>query len=246
MMSNTKKRRIVGITIAIIASTIALLCGICLVFLLDCYHADMDSIEAFTTDRELSYKTDGIYTVFEPENAIAGLIFYPGAKVEHEAYLPLMEACASEGILCVLVEMPLYFPLIHPNAADGIQAQYPDIKNWYIGGHSLGGYSATNYLSKHHEEYAGLILLASYPAVDLSGTALDVLSIYGSNDTIMNRQRYEDGLSKLPAHYEELVIEGGCHAFFGMYDGQDASEAIGITNEEQIRLTAITIREFMK
>jgi hypothetical protein len=157
-----------------------------------------------------------------------------------------MEACASEGILCVLVEMPLYFPLIHPNAADGIQAQYPAIEKWYIGGHSLGGYSATNYLDKHHEEYAGLILLASYSAVDLSDTDLDVLTISGSNDTIMNRERYEEGLSKLPTDYEELVIEGGCHAFFGIYDGQDGSEAIGITNEEQILLTAKTIREFMK
>lgn len=244
--SKSKRTRKIWLIVSLsVILTVVLLFSVCLVFLLDCYQANKDAIEAFSTPQEISYTTDDAYTVFEPEGATVGFIFYPGAKVEHEAYLPLMEACASEGILCVLVEMPLYFPLINPNAADGIQEAYPEIRHWYIGGHSLGGYSATNYLSKHPDKFDGLILLASYSAVDLTDSELDALTIYGTEDQIMNRERYEEGLSLLPEGYTELVIDGGCHAYFGMYDGQDGSHAKGISNEEQIRLTAITIRKFV-
>ena len=244
-MKPSKKAKIIGITLLTTFGVLLLLCVGCLVFLLDCYYADTSAISTFTTECEIEYTVDGQYSLFEPENATVGLIFYPGAKVEHEAYIPLMEACADQGILCVLVEMPLYFPLISPNAADGIQERYPQIKEWYIGGHSLGGLTAANYLTSHESEFEGLILLASYSTADLSDSDLQVLSIYGSNDQIMNRERYSAGLSLLPPNYQETVIDGGCHAYFGMYDGQDGDAAKGITNAEQIYLTAERIGQFV-
>ena len=240
-----KKAKIIGITLLTTFGVLLLLCVGCLVFLLDCYSADMSAIITFTTEHEIEYTVNGQYTLFEPENATVGLIFYPGAKVEHEAYIPLMEACADQGILCVLVEMPLYFPLISPNAADGIQERYPQIQEWYIGGHSLGGLTAANYLTSHESEFEGLILLASYSTTDLSDTDLQVLSIYGSNDQIMNRERYSEGLDLLPENYQETIIDGGCHAYFGMYDGQDGDSAQGITNTEQIYCTAERICQFV-
>lgn len=45
-------------------------------------------------------------TWFVPEMPVVGLIFYPGGKVEHTAYAPLLYACAEKGILCALIEMP--------------------------------------------------------------------------------------------------------------------------------------------
>ena len=36
------------------------------------------------------------------------LFFYPGGKVETSAYEPLMQACAAQDILCVLVSMPFH------------------------------------------------------------------------------------------------------------------------------------------
>ena len=55
--------------------------------------------------------------VFEPEDAKAGLIFYPGGKVQYEAYAPLMEALAEKGILCVLLHMPANLAVLDMNAA---------------------------------------------------------------------------------------------------------------------------------
>ena len=243
MKSNKKK-----ILIAVVAAlaVIILLCCVCLVFVLDCYEADMDAISAFVTESEIGYTTDGAYTVFPPVGATKGFIFYPGAKVEHEAYLPLMEACADKGILCVLVEMPLYFPLIGSELAEGVQEKFPEIEDWYIGGHSLGGYAASMYLDKNLDKFEGLILLASYTAVDFKGKDIDVLTVYGTEDQIMNRERYEEGLALIPEYYTELAIEGGIHAYFAMYNGQDIDFAKGITNEEQLFMTADAIAEFMK
>lgn len=38
--------------------------------------------------------------VFRPEEPEAGLIFYPGGKVEFTAYAPLMKKLAEENVLC--------------------------------------------------------------------------------------------------------------------------------------------------
>ena len=243
-MKNSRKKILIAV-ISVLAVLI-LLCGVCAIIMLDCHKADMDAIDAFITENEVAYTTDGAYTVFAPKGATKGLIYYPGARVEHEVYLSLMEACADRGILCVLVEMPLYFPLIGSNLADGVREKYPEIEDWYIGGHSLGGYAASMYLDDHLDEFKGLILLASYTAVDLKGKDVDVLTVYGTEDQVMNRERYEEGLTLIPEDYTELVIEGGTHAFFGMYNGQDYDCAKGITNEEQLLLTADAIAEFMK
>ena len=59
-----------------------------------------------------------------PEN---GFIFYPGGKVEAVAYEPLLKALASEGMLCVLVEMPFRLAVFDMNAAEGIPEQFPGI-----------------------------------------------------------------------------------------------------------------------
>ena len=183
--------------------------------------------------------------VFEPEGATKGFIFYPGGKVEYTAYIPLMQACAENGILCVIVEMPFNLAVFDINAADGIQKEYPQIENWYIGGHSLGGSMAASYLEKHTNEYEGLILLGSYSTADLSDDELEVLSIYGSEDQVLNREKYNDNISNLPKNFKEIVIEGGCHAYFGMYGAQDGDGTPSITNEEQIQQTVEYIAQMI-
>ena len=97
---------------------------------------------------------------------------------------------------------------------------------------------AASYLSEHSESFDGLILLGSYSTTDLSKLDIDVLSIYGSEDLVMNKEKYESNKINLPADFEEMIIEGGCHAYFGMYGEQDGDGTPSITNEEQIQVTA--------
>ena len=222
------------------------LAGACGMYLGDYYHADLEAIAAFAPAHEVTQVTqeDGTI-VLKPEMAQTGFIFYPGGKVEHTAYIPLMEACASEGILCVLVPMPFRLAVFDVNAADGIQQQYPQVKNWYIGGHSLGGSMAAAYLADHEEIFGGLILLGSYSTADLSETQLKVLSVYGSEDQVMNREKYDTYRSNLPSTVAEVILEGGCHAYFGMYGDQSGDGIPTLTNFEQIHLAADAIADFM-
>ena len=148
-----------------------------------------------------------------------------------------MQACADQGVLCILVEMPFNLAVLDINAADGIQAQYPQIQDWYIGGHSLGGSMAAAYLEKNADDFEGLILLGSYSTADLSQSGLEVLSIFGSEDKVMNREKYEENKVNRPEGFAEVILVGGCHAYFGMYGPQNGDGTPTISNEDQITMT---------
>lgn len=184
------------------------------------------------------------YYVFEPKSYDTGIIFYPGGKVDAVAYAPLLKALANEGILCILCEMPFRLAVLDSNAADGIQAKF-EVEYWYMAGHSLGGSMAASYIAKHSDEYEGLILLAAYSTANLSNTNLEVLSIYGEFDKVLNKEKYEKNLTNLPNTYKEYVIRGGCHAFFGSYGAQNGDGTPTITNEQQIHETVSIILENM-
>ncbi len=233
----------------IIAVTALLLVGVtftaCAIYLMTGYDADLDAIEAFLpTDTVMIEDSDG-NIVFDTESPVAGFIFYPGGKVDHRSYVPLMHSLSEKGILCVLMEMPFDLAVFDVDAADGIIEEYPGITRWYIGGHSLGGSMAAQYLSENYEDFDGLILLGSYSAVDISQLDIDVLSIYGSEDEVLNRGKYDDNLSNLPRDRKEYIITGGCHAYFGMYGEQNGDGEPTISAEEQIRETVEAVTELI-
>jgi hypothetical protein len=101
-------------------------------------------------------------------------------------------------------------------------------------------------VAEHVNEYEGLILLGSYSTVDLSKSGLEVLSVYGSNDEVLNREKYDKNKSNLSADFVEYVIEGGCHAYFGVYGMQEGDGVPTISAVEQITITANMILEFVQ
>lgn len=241
-----KKKRKIFIWLTSIFLALALLVGACAIYLSKYYHADEEAIAEFAPEMTVTQEEweDGTL-VYKPENAVAGLIFYPGGKVEHTAYIPLMKACASRGIVCVLIEMPFNLAVFDSKAADGVREKFPQIESWFIGGHSLGGAMAAAYLEKNADDFAGLVLLGAYSTKDLSNTHLRVLSIYGGEDKVLNKEKYEKNKKNLPTDFIEVVIEGGCHAYFGMYGKQEGDGTPTITNEEQILYTAEQIIAFV-
>ncbi len=216
-LPDKRRQKIVIITVSIFLS-LAIVIGAAAAYVNDYYRADEGAVAVFDEEENISVSVlENGNVIFEPQNASQGFIFYPGGKVEHHAYEPLLAELARKGVLCVLVKMPFNLAVLDMNAADGIQEQYSKIDNWYIGGHSLGGSMAATYLEKNADDYEGLILLGSYSTSDLSITNLKVLSMYGSEDKVMNREKYDNSKSNLPSDFTEIVIDGGCHAYFGMY-----------------------------
>lgn len=132
--------------ISLVAVLLALVFG-CVVYVSDYYSADETAVAAMVGSETVSVQKMDKMTVFTSENPTAGFLFYPGGKVEYTAYAPFMLALAERDALCVLIPMPRNLSVLNPNAAEGIPEQFPEIENWYIGGHSLGGSMA---MGKQH------------------------------------------------------------------------------------------------
>lgn len=239
------KKRTVFIVVCVSIFAVTLTCALLFhSYVSDYYAADLDAISdvAKVTNTDIYNLEDGV-TVFNPKNAKVGFIFYPGGKVEYTAYAVLMDALASRGALCVLIEMPFNLAVLDVNAADGITEKFPEIESWYIGGHSLGGSMAASYLKNHKDDIDGLVLLGSYSTADLTDSR--VLSVFGSADMVMNREKYEKYKKNLPDDFTEVIISGGNHAGFGMYGDQEGDGQATITNLEQINQTVEAIMQFI-
>ena len=180
---------------------LAVLLAVCIafgVYVNDYYHADPAAEDALVSDDVVSVTEQNGDWVFAPESPTAGLIFYPGGKVENTAYAPLLHDLAEDGILCVLVKMPCNLAVLDMNAADSIPERFSEVTDWYIGGHSLGGAMAASYAAKHTDELDGLVLLAAYSTADLTDSGLRIYSTYGSEDGVLNREKYEADRTNLP------------------------------------------------
>ncbi|MBQ2777484.1 MAG: alpha/beta hydrolase [Peptococcaceae bacterium] len=220
----------------------------CFLYINDYYHANEDAIAvlqqgASDTSEVIVSEKDGLMVFLPRGGTDIGMIFYPGGKVEYSAYAPLLYQCARQGITCVLVEMPGNLAVLDMNAAEGIPERYTHVNRWYLAGHSLGGAMASSYLAKHTEDYEGAILLAAYATEALHGEK--VLSVYGSEDSVLNMEKYEENKANLPEDYTEVVIEGGCHAYFGAYGSQDGDGEPSISAEQQWEITAQAVAEFV-
>ena len=188
-------------------------------------------------------KIDGGYFVDGTGETVA-LIFYPGAKVDTEAYLPLMKQIADNGVDCFLADMPMRMAIFDKNAADDFITSY-HYDCWLIGGHSMGGMVAAGYAAEHPDTIDGVVLLAAYPTEKLSDST-GLLSVYGTEDKILNRKQYDASKKYFPSHYTEIPIAGGNHSQFGNYGFQSGDGKANLTTHEQQTQTTFAIVSFTK
>ena len=177
--------------------------------------------------------------VFSPAagTAITGLILYPGGFVDPVAYAPIAREIAAHGYLVVLDPMPLNLAVTGINSAGAIIAAFPEIAHWAIGGHSLGGAMAAEYIKGNPETIDGLALWAAYPAdnTDLSSLLLAVVSIYGDADGVASIADVTGAADRLPDDARFILIDGGNHTQFGAYGQglQRGDNPATISREEQ-------------
>lgn len=206
------------------------------------------ALEALKSDNAVTVTKSGIITTFvgpdEDPNNTYGLVFYQGAKVEADAYAPLLHELAAQGWTCVIVDLPLNFAMLDGDAAGRVIPTLPEVEHWYVGGHSLGGLVASQYAQKNSAEVEGLIMLGSFTTYDLTKSGLNVISIYGTNDTVLNKDSYNKGLALYPSTFHEQIIEGGNHAQFGDYGDQDNDTPATISASEQVAQTVSAIQSY--
>ena len=105
---------------------------------------------------------------------------------------------------------------------------------------------AVSSASSSFSSYDGLVLLAAYSTADLTDTGMRILSIYGTEDHVLNLEKYEKYRENLPAGVQEILIRGGNHAQFGSYGAQDGDGDAAITAKEQRQLTVESLLGFFR
>lgn len=230
----TTKRSRLWRVVALLAAVVVLLAGAFFWYVSDYYRAE-DVALAVMSDGSGITVQDNLTVLAPSVPGDTAVIFYPGAKVEAEAYLPLLDQLRQNGLTCILVHMPFHMAIFDADAAEEVIAQFPQYSHWYMAGHSMGGAMASQFAAGHPEEIDGLILLGAYIYGDYPPA--DTLTVYGSLN-----QSVEDKLD-----YTENVVEiqGGNHAQFGNYGPQKGDATATISAEEQQAQTVDAIMKFI-
>lgn len=239
------RRLAIGITALVLVALVA--CGAFAVYASDYYHATDTAQASLISTEQLPVEQGMNYVAFGNPDAAVGFVFYPGAKVEYTSYAPLMCDLANRGYFVVVVEMPFNFALFDINAADRIWATYPQVKQWWVGGHSLGGSMAAQYAAGHTDDanLTGVVLLGAYTASDLSASDLGIIAVYGSSDLVLNRNKLNESVALMPSDALVLELSGGNHAQFGSYGAQAGDGTPSITPDDQWKQTADAIDEYV-
>ncbi|MGX7111473.1 alpha/beta fold hydrolase [Gemella cuniculi] len=199
------------------------------------YKAD-ENVSRLIKTEQIVVENDSIKLIPKIHQKNIGIIFYPGAKVEYTSYLPMLNKLKENGYTVISLKMPFNMAIFGKNKANEIYDNHPNIKHWYIAGHSMGGAMASSYASAHQDKIEGLILLGAYPYGDypLNKT----LTIYGTlNTSVAEKINYTENVVK---------IDGGNHAQFGNYGKQKGDAEAHISPEEQQNETVSTIIDFIK
>lgn len=152
------------------------------------------------------------------------VILYPGARVAPEAYLATVRPLvAATGVSVYVPSFPLRLAVLAPDRASDVRAAHPEVTEWWVGGHSLGGAMAAGHVADQPPgTYRGLLLLAAYPPGEgIAGRDdLVVLSLVGGRDGLTTIDDVERRRALLPADAEVVVLDGVNHAQFGRYGSQ--------------------------
>ena len=172
-----------------------------------------------------------------PPGSPTGLILYPGGLVQPEAYAPVARKIAKAGHPVVIVPVTFRLAFFDIEAAEPVPAAFPDVAQWAVGGHSLGGVASAWYARAHPARIAGVVLWAAYTddGHSLAGSTVPVLSVSGTLDGNVTPSRIAASRLTLPSSTRFVAIEGANHAQFGSYRYQLNDAVATISRQEQHR-----------
>lgn len=178
----------------------------------------------------------------EPGPARTGFVFYPGAKVEPEAYAARLAGLVIEqGMTVVIVKPTLNLALLDRRDLDLFTGSAPEVRTWLVGGHSLGGVRACQLAP----EADALVLFAAYCADDLSSSQLPVLSITGSEDGLSTPADIAAHRDRLPSTATMVEIDGASHASFGDYGAQPGDGTAALSDPEMNAAVNTAVAELL-
>lgn len=186
----------------------------------------------------------------QPRGA-TGLVFVCGAGVSAKAYAPLLRPLAEAGYVVVIVRLPYRIAPLESHKQAAVErvfrtmAEHPQISQWVLAGHSLGGALACRAAALNAEAFTALVLIGTtHPKEqDLSALPLPVTKVFASQDGVAPRDRTLANKRFLPATTKWVEIKGGNHSQFGHYGHQLLDGRAAISRESQQAATRSILLE---
>jgi|AntRauTorckE6833_2_1112554.scaffolds.fasta_scaffold01911_4 dienelactone hydrolase len=200
-----------------------------------------DSVLESDSQVEVKFTPDHILFSPRTNQDSIGVLFYPGALVEPEAYAPFAKDLAEEGYTVLIQPIPFRLAFtagLEQKAYDKTIHTFsihPEIKKWVISGHSKGGSMATKFAFKNPELIAGMLLLGtSHPReLDLSSLSIPITKVSATEDGLASPEEIKQFAPNLPDHTNFVMIEGANHSQFGYYGFQFGAGTATISRDKQ-------------
>jgi len=251
--NKTKNNKNVGRVIAVVIALIVLLAiTVFKVFVDNDYEAN-HTVEEYQkiTNNEIEI-TDNIISI-QNQNSKGkgnriGIIFYSGEKIDGKCYIPLMASLSNEGYNTFLPTTFGNLPMLNLEGAGYVMRTFTGIKQWYVLAHGpMACQVAAQFVSNNKGKIKGLIYLGGYSeGIDLSDRQTSFLSIYGSNDSVIDKSKVEATKKYNPGNSKYSVIEGANFTNFADTKLIKGDTKGKINFDEQIDETVNLIDYFIK
>lgn len=209
------------------------------------YHATFD-LNSFILENPslMIAERNGFIEISNGNDNEKALLFYPGGKVDYEAYVPFLSNIAEKGCDVYLIKMPFNLAVFGVSKGDVVLNSIITYSEIYISGHSLGGVMANRYALMHKDRIDGVIYYASYPDRKMAENQRALL-IYGNIDSVLDLEAVAKNEINLPVGYAKTVIFGGNHYNFGNYGEQKGDSLPEISRETQQKTAAEATVDFI-
>jgi dienelactone hydrolase len=243
----TLRRALALVGVAVLGLAVVAAVGFYVYFGVFGLHAPAEIEQSVRADPNVTVESGyGGYVVrdADPGPERLGVVFYPGGRVAPDAYLPTAAAIATRANATVVVpKMRVNLAVFSQGRADAVIEGESDIERWVVGGHSLGGAMACRYAGANNQTVDGLLLVGAY--CDRPVRGMPALSVVGTRDAVLNRDRFAETESNLPDPHTIVRIEGMNHSQAGWYDGQSGDQLATISTPEAHRRLATTVADWL-
>ncbi|WP_423918277.1 alpha/beta hydrolase [Frigoribacterium sp. 2-23] len=218
-----RARRVALIVLAVVVAVVLIAAGVFYAWTRQTFTATPASLAAVSADPAVAISGDDDTVVLRPATTTPldqGLVFVAGARVDPRAYEQTFAGLVATGVTVIVERPTLGLGIADNRPLSDFTSLVPDITNWAVGGHSLGGVRACQY-AKDDPRVDALVLLGSYCATDVSARDdLAALSVGGSDDGLSTPQKIDDARHLLPDDTTFVQVDGLSHAQFGHYGAQ--------------------------
>lgn len=142
------------------------------------------------------------------------IIIYPSSGIGPKGYIGIGRKLASRGYKVVIAKVPMNYPFFSFDKADKIISSNQKEERWYLIAHNTSGEVAAK-AAAGNKKIGGVVFLGAYPiGEDLRLINEPVLTIWGTNDGVIDFSKFTAYKSSLPKSAQFVEIVGGNNTNF--------------------------------